>query len=98
VGGGWNEARAGFIVREQAIEVTGAPAPWRRTEVALDTPTKAGERAIRLWSNLLEEIGAQRIAALYRTRWCTEGMFQRLEAVLHSEIAAWAEPAKVPAA
>ena len=110
--GGWNEARAGFIVREharhprligqgewrecgrtetgqvreQAIEVTGAPAPWRGIEVALDTPTEAGERTIRLWSNLPEEIGAQQIAELYRTRWRIEGMFQRLEAVLHSEI------------
>jgi len=108
--GGWDEARAGFIVREhachprlvgqgdwhgcgrtetgevreQAIEVAGAR--WRRIELALDTPTEAGERVIRLWSNLPEEISAARIAELYRTRWRIEGMFQRLESVLQSEI------------
>jgi IS4 transposase len=114
--GGWDEAQAGFIVREharhprlvgqgewrecgrtetgqvreQAIEIAGAS--WRRIEVALDTPTEAGERTIRLWSNLPEEISAQQIAELYRTRWRIEGMFQRLEAVLHSEIRSLGHP------
>lgn len=113
---GWDEAQAGFIVREhgrhprlvgqgawrecgctetgqvreQLIEVAGVP--WRRIELTLDTPTEAGERAIRLWSNLPEEIGAQQIAALYRTRWRIEGMFQRLESVLHSEIRSLGHP------
>ena len=113
---GWDEAQAGFIVREhgrhprlvgqgawrecgrtetgqvreQLIEVAGAP--WRRIELTLDTPTEAGERTIRLWSNLPEEIGAQQIAALYRTRWRIEGMFQRLESVLHSEIRSLGHP------
>jgi len=97
---GWNEARAGFIVRERAIEVAGAPAPWRRIELALDTPTEAGETAIRLWSNLPTEVGAERIAELYRTRWRVErsrspdieGMFQRLESVLNSEIRSLGHP------
>lgn len=65
-----------------------------RIELALDTPTEAGETAIRLWSNLPEEIGAGRveprgspeIAGLYRKRWRIEGMFGRLESVLHGEI------------
>jgi len=93
-------------VREQAIEVAGAR--WRRIELALDTPTEAGERVIsparlragRLWSNLPEEISAARIAELYRTRWRVErsrspgieGMFQRLEGVLHSEIRSLGHP------
>ena len=115
---GWDEAQAGFIVREhgrhprlvgqgewreygrtetgqvreQAIEVAGAPAPWRRIELALDRPTEAGERVIRLWSNLPEEIGAGQIATLYRTRWRIEGMFQRLESVLNSEIRSLGHP------
>jgi len=67
-------------VREQVIEVAGAR--WRRIELALDTPTEAGERVIsparlragRLWSNLPEEISAARIAELYRTRWRIEGI------------------------
>ena len=79
-------------VREQLIEVAGAPAPWRRIELALDTPTEAGERVIRLWSNLPEEIGAQRIATLYRERWRVEGMFQRLVSVLNSEIRSLGHP------
>ena len=115
---GWDEARAGFIVREhgrhprlagqgewrgcgrtetgqvreQAIEVAGAPVPWRRVELALDTPTEAGERAIRLWSNLPEEIGGPQIAALYRARWRIEGMFQRLQSALNSELRSLGHP------
>jgi IS4 transposase len=76
--------------REQAIEV--AASPWRRIELALETPTEAGERVIRLWSNLPKEISAARIAELYRTRWSIEAMFQRLESVLHSEIRSLAHP------
>ncbi len=72
-------------VREQGIEVTDRSAPWRRIELALDAPTEDGETTIRLWSNLPNEIGAGRIATLYRTRWRIEGMFGRLESVLNSE-------------
>lgn len=79
-------------VREQAVEVAGAPTPWRRIELALDTPTEAGERAIRLWSNLPEEIGAGQTAVLYRMRWRVEGMFQRLESALNSEIRSLGHP------
>lgn len=79
-------------VHEQLIEMAGAPAPWRRVELALDTPTEAGERTIRLWSNLPEEIGAGQIATLYCMRWRIEGMFQRLESVLHSEIHSLGHP------
>lgn len=39
-----------------------------------------------LWSNLPGEIDAATIARLYRKRWRIEGMFGRLESVLHSEI------------
>jgi len=79
-------------VREEAIEDTGAQTPWRRIELALDMPTEADERVIRLWSNLPEEIGAGQIATLYRTRWRIEGMFQRLEVVLNSEIRSLGHP------
>ncbi len=106
--GGWRECGRTETgqVREQAIEVAGATSPlsasltsrrgiasrWRRIELALDRPTEAGETAIRLWSNLPEEISAGQIAALYRTRWRIEGMFQRLESVLHSEIRSLGHP------
>lgn len=79
-------------VREQEIAVAGAQAPWRRIELALDQPTEDGDTAIRLWSNLPEAVGAQRIAELYRTRWQIEGMFGRLESVLHSEITSLGHP------
>jgi IS4 transposase len=79
-------------VREQRIEPAGASGPWRRIELALDTPTEAGEGVIRLWSNLPERADARQIAQLYRRRWCVEGMFQRLEAALHSEIRSLGHP------
>src|SRR3954471_10419936 len=79
-------------VREQWIELRGAAASWRRIELTLDTPTEAGERVIRLWSNLPEWVEAGQIARLYRIRWGIEGMFQRLEAALHSEIRSLGHP------
>ena len=79
-------------VREQGIAVAEAQAPWRRIELALDQPTEDGDATIRLWSNLPEAVGAQRIAELYRTRWQIEGMFGRLEAVLHSEVSSLGHP------
>src|SRR3712207_5062465 len=79
-------------LREQRIELAGAAGSWRRIELALDTPTEAGESVIRLWSNLPEQVDARQIAQLYRRRWCVEGMFQRLEAALHSEIRSLGHP------
>jgi IS4 transposase len=116
--GGWQQAGAGFIVREhgrhprlvgqgegracgrvatgrvseQAVEIEGQPAPWRRIELALDVPTEDGETTIRLWSNLPGEVSAGRIAELYRTRWRIEQLFGRLESVLHSEITSLGHP------
>src|SRR5919107_44182 len=79
-------------VREQRIELAGVSGPWRRIELALDTPTEAGEGVIRLWSNLPERVEARQIVQLYRRRWCVEGMFQRLEAALHGEIRSLGHP------
>lgn len=116
--GDWQQAKAGFIVREHArhprlaaqgawracgriatgqvseqiIEIKGQPVPWRRIELALDVPTEDGETTIRLWSNLPDEVSAGRIGELYRMRWRIEGMFGRLESVLHSEISSLGHP------
>ena len=79
-------------VREQEIAVAQAQAPWRRIELALDQPTEDGDTTIRLWSNLPGKVSAGRIAELYRTRWHIEGMFGRLEAVLHSEVSSLGHP------
>jgi len=83
-------------VREQAIELAqpheGALRHWRRIEIALHAPTDSGDQAIVLWSNLPPEIDASTIARLYRKRWRIEGMFGRLESVLHSEIKTLSHP------
>ena len=69
-----------------------AAALRRSIEIELDTPTEAGETVIRLWTNLPAAIDMATIAALYRKRWRIEGMFQRLESVLHSEIKSLGHP------
>ena len=87
-------------LREQCIEVQDihggasqdAASTWRRIEIELDTPTEAGETRITLWTNLPAAIDAATVAALYRKRWRIEGMFQRLESVLHSEIKSLGHP------
>jgi len=79
-------------VREQGIAVAEAQARWRRVELALDQPTEDGDTTLWLWSNLPEAVTAGRIAELYRTRWRIEGMFGRLEAVLHSEVGSLGHP------
>jgi IS4 transposase len=79
-------------VYEQAIVVEEGQKPWRRIKVCLDTHTTDGDTEIFLWSNLPAEVGAGKIAGLYRTRWRIEGMFQRLESVLDSEIKTLGHP------
>ena len=73
-------------VREQEIALEGFARPWRCIELMLDAPTEDGDMTIRLWTNLPAPIRAAQVAELYRRRWRIEGMFQRLESVLHSEI------------
>lgn len=77
---------------EQPIGIAKEPADWRRIELHLDTPTEAGDAVIRLWSNLPDTVTARQIADLYRKRWRIEGMFQRLESVLKSEITSLGHP------
>jgi IS4 transposase len=79
-------------VYEQPISIAECPLGWRRIELHLDKPTENGDAVIRLWSNLPSGVGAQRIAELYRKRWRIEGMFQRLESVLKSEITTLGRP------
>ncbi len=79
-------------VREQTITVAEAQARWRRIELALDQPTEDGDTTLWLWSNLPEAVTAGRITELYRTRWRIEGMFGRLESVLHSELRSLGHP------
>ena len=78
-------------VQEQAIRLDGSTF-WRCVELALDQPTQDGDTTIRLWSNLPAAVDAAAIADLYRRRWQIEGMFGRLDAVLHGEIASLGHP------
>ena len=79
-------------LREQTLQIDEGQAPWRRIELKLDQPTDSGESTLWLWSNLLDNISAEQIAALYRRRWSIEGMFGRLESVLNSEMATLGHP------
>jgi hypothetical protein len=58
----------------------------RRIELHLHKPTEDGDTIVRILSNLPERVTAMEIADLYRRRWTIESMFQKLEAVLASEI------------
>lgn len=74
---------------EPAAQPAGA---WRRIQITLDSPAEAGEHTIGLWTNLPMTVDAATLAQLYRKRWRIEGMFQRLESVLHSEIKSLGHP------
>jgi len=89
----WQEsvATATDSVREQIIEVKGGH-QWRRVELSLQTPTDSGDTTLLFWSNLPDTISAEQVADLYRRRWSIEGMFQRLESVLDSEIETLGNP------
>lgn len=100
--GPWGEPTAieTGSVREQAIDLAalhdepheGALRHWRRIEITLCTLTESGDATLVLWSNLPPEIDAATIAQLYRKRWRIEGLFGRLESVLHSEIKTLGHP------
>lgn len=95
--GQWSESVDGETggVREQAIRLASQAAdapPWRRIEIALTTPTESGDTQVVLWSNLPATVSATVIAQLYRKRWRIEGMFQRLESVLNSEVKSLGHP------
>ena len=79
-------------VREQPIMVEAHATPWRCIELTLDAPTEAGDTVIRIWSNLPESVSAGQIARIYGRRWSIEGLFGRLESVLHSEIPSLGQP------
>src|SRR4051794_3685701 len=79
-------------VREQEIALDRFARSWRCIELMRDAPTEDGEMTIRLWTNLPAHLSAAQVAELYRRRWRIEGMFQRLESVLHSEIGSLGHP------
>jgi hypothetical protein len=65
----------------------------RRITVELDTPTRDGDCAIPILTNLpVEAADAIAVAELYRKRWTLETAFQELEATLQSEIKTLGDP------
>lgn len=83
-------------VFEQAVAIddeAGRTLRLRRIELHLAHPTEDGDTVIRLLTNLLaSQFTARRVARLYRHRWQIETLFQRLEAVLHSEVHSLGHP------
>jgi Transposase DDE domain len=76
-------------VTERTLELShpdGRRLSVRRITVALDQPTRDGDREIHVLTTLPEVVTAQQVAELYRRRWTLETAFQELEATLHGEI------------
>jgi IS4 transposase len=84
------------VVFEQPVQVQheqGRPLALRRIELHLDEPTEEGDTVIALLTNVPpERLSALEAARLYRKRWSVEGMFQRLESVLKSEVRTLGHP------
>jgi hypothetical protein len=83
------------VVYEQAIRLLPAQdEPWlaRRITVELDQPTRDGDHAIHVLTNLPAAVNACQVAELYRRRWTLESAFQELESTLHGELQTLAYP------
>lgn len=80
----------GGTVYEQAVVVRGEGGralPLRQVVVRLAKPTRDGETAIRILTNLHEEAAdALMVAELYRKRWRIERAFHALSRTLEAEI------------
>lgn len=74
---------------EQTIWLTepgGAELAARRVRLALDHPTRDGDGAIEVLTNLPAAVAAAVVVELYRGRWSVEGLFLRLTTVLKCEV------------
>jgi IS4 transposase len=84
------------LVYEEDVQVedeTGRLLKLRRVELQLDEPTEDGDSVIRLLTNTPKhKLSATKVARLYRKRWSIEGMFQRLESALNSELRTLGQP------
>jgi IS4 transposase len=77
----------------QIVDEAGQLLDLRRIELHLDVPTEEGDSIICLLTNAPKSrLTAKAVARLYRKRWTIEGMFQRLEGVLHSEVRTLGRP------
>ena len=77
------------VVYEQSMQLTndeGETFTVRRVTVALNTPTRDGDREIHLLTNLPKKIGAGQVADAYRDRWTIETAFAKLTRDLRCEL------------
>ncbi len=77
------------VVGEQTVRVAheGRQLVLRRVTLVLDKPTKDGEPAIHLLTNLpAADADACQVAEWYRRRWTIEGVFQDLTQTLRCEV------------
>src|SRR3954447_4280700 len=80
---------------EQTIAVEdsdGVVHPLRRIVLELDEPTRDGETAIVLITNLPAEVTAVECCDAYAGRWQIEGHYQALTDLLHCEVASLGHP------
>ncbi|QDS94131.1 Transposase DDE domain protein [Roseimaritima multifibrata] len=78
----------GGVLYEQKISFTyqGRPLHLRRITIELDKPTRKGDKAVHILTNLPKRVSAKKVAKGYRKRWNIETAFQQLATTLHSEI------------
>ena len=82
-----------YTQRVECTDSEGRRLPMRRIVLELDQPTEGGETTIQLLTNTsVKQLPACKAASLYRRRWRIEGMFQRLEAALQSELRSLGAP------
>jgi hypothetical protein len=84
---GRSETGAVFEQEMQLGDGAGGTMTVRRITVELDTPTRDGETAIHITTNLPAEVAdALTIADLYRRRWTVESAFGELATCLNGEV------------
>jgi hypothetical protein len=86
---------ASGAIFEQTVEVVdheGVAHPLRRIVLELDVPTREGETAIVLMTNLPAEVPAVVCCTTYSERWQIEGHYQRLTDLLHCEVPSLGDP------
>lgn len=82
-------------VFEEAVRIAGGAVGElvvRRITVVLDSPTRDGDREIRILTNLPTAVPPARVAEVYRGRWAVEAAFGELAAALHGEVAGLGYP------
>lgn len=81
------------LQKVECTDAQGRALRMRRIVLELDEPTEDGEKTIRLLTNAsVRELSTRNAVRMYRNRWRIEGMFQRLEAALNSELRSLGAP------